>query len=83
MSADPATPDQTLSIGITSDVGDVALALAAALKAFDDLFSVFNSPQMLAARKNVDIQALLLKMDNDLKQAQKTGDFSQVDKESS
>lgn len=83
--ADPtaSTPAETLGIGITTDVGSVANALAAIFKIADSLFETLNSPAMLAARKGMAVQAALTKMDNDLVQAQKTGDISQIDKEAS
>lgn len=78
-----ATPDQIIAIGITSDVGDVAVALAAIFKAGDDLFNALNSPTALAARRNADVQAILTKWDDDLKQAQATGYLKAVDTEAS
>lgn len=77
MSADAET------IGIVTDVGQIAQAAAAAFKAFDDLFMVFNSPSMLEARKNADIQSILLKMDEDLHAAKKSGNILIIDKEAS
>jgi hypothetical protein len=78
-----ATPAQTLGIGITTDVGAVANALAAIFKMGDAIFEALNSPQVLALRQSQDVQNALAKMDADLAAAQKTGDISVIDKEAS
>lgn len=70
MSDPAATPSQTLSIGITTDVGDVANALAAIFKMGDAIFETLNSPAILALRQRQDIQDALAGMDQTLKQAQ-------------
>lgn len=77
--ADNTTPQQTLAIGVTTDVGNIANALAAVFKLGDSIFETLNSPQMLAARQRADVQAALAAMDQTLKQAQ-AGDSDAVKK---
>lgn len=67
MSTAPADPE---TLGIVTDVGAVANAIAAIFKAGDDLFNVLNSPAALALRQQQDIQDALAAMDGTLKQAQ-------------
>lgn len=76
-------PPQTIAVGAVTDVGAVAQALASIFKMGDDIFNVLNSPIMLEARKNADVQAVLLRWDQNLKEAQTTGNLTTVDKESS
>jgi hypothetical protein len=71
----------TETIAVTTDFGSVANALAAAFKAFDTLETIFNSPQMVQARKNVAVQAALDKLAQDATDALKTGDMTQVQKD--
>lgn len=75
--------EPTIAIGAVTDVGAIAQALAAVFKMGDDIFQVLNSPPMLLARKNADVQAILERWDNDLKEAQATGYLKAVDTESS
>jgi hypothetical protein len=60
-----------------------AAALAAMFKFGDTLVTILNSPAMIAARNSADVQTALSKMDSDLAEARKTGDLSEIDKESS
>lgn len=75
--------DLGVGVSIQSDVGAIASALAALFKLADSIVTTLNSPQMLAARKNADVQACLERMDQDLEDAQRTGDLTKVDQESS
>jgi hypothetical protein len=81
--ATPLSPDDQITLGVTSDIGAVAGALAAVFKMGDDIFNVLNSPAMLEARKSAAVQAELLKLDADLATAQKTGDLTEINKEAS
>lgn len=77
-----STPDP-IQLGVVTDVGEVAQALAAVFKLGDTILTIINSPAMQAARQRADVQAILTQWDDDLKQAQKTGDLTQIDKEAS
>lgn len=76
----PADP-QTL--GIVTDVGEVAQMIAALTNALAAINAALNSPSMIAARQRADIQALLSKMDADSLAAQKSGSLTAVDADSS
>lgn len=65
-----ATTPTTLSVGVTSDVGAVANALASVFKLGDAIFEALNSPQMLALRQTQEIQALLQASDVTAKAAE-------------
>lgn len=78
----PAT-DLGVGVSLQTDVGAVANALAALFKLADGIVIMLNSPQMLAARKNADVHAALERMDQDLKDAQRTGDLTQADRDAS
>jgi hypothetical protein len=80
---DKIAPTPTLSIGAEFPGEEFAAALAAIFNFSDKLLTVLDSPVMLAARKNADVQAALARMDADLSRAQQTGDIAQVDKDSS
>lgn len=75
--------ENSLTIGAGLPGEQFAMALASVFKMGDDIFNTLNSPQMLALRQRQDIANLLNKMDSDLATAHKTGDVSQIDKESS
>jgi hypothetical protein len=77
----PASP--SLSVGVQIPGEEFAAALAAVFNFSDKLVTMLNTPAMLAARNKADVQALLQKMDADLLEAQKTGNISKIDKESS
>lgn len=77
------TPADPLTIGIVTDAGEFAQAVAAVFKMGDDIFNALNSPQMLALRQSAAIQAELAKMDQTLIEAQKTGDLTELNKEAS
>jgi hypothetical protein len=85
--AQALVPTSPLAGGVTlnavTDVGAIAEALAAVFKLADSIFAVVNTPVMVAARNRVDVQAILNEWDSDLEHAQKTGDVSQVDRDSS
>ena len=72
------------AIPVPSLPGEQFAAAAAALfKLGDTIFATLNSKEMLALRQSQDIQAALEAMDQDLADAKKTGDISQIDKDSS
>lgn len=71
------------TVNVSTDVGDVAMALAQFFKLGDDLLNILNSPQMQAARKSASVQAELEKMDAALVKAKKTGDLTEINKEAS
>lgn len=80
-----AVAPKTTTLAIGAEIpGEQFAALAAAMfKLGDDIFNVLNTPAMLVMRQRQDIQAVLNQMDSDLAQAQKTGDVTQVDRDSS
>lgn len=77
MSTDP------LTLNISTDVGDIATALATFFKLADGIIAVIDSPAMVAARQSAAVQAALEKMDTDLRNAQKTGDLTEINTEAS
>ena len=81
--ADTATPAQTLAIAVdvAPSITAVTNALASIFKLGDAIFETLNSPQMLAARQRADVQAILVKMDADLKSAQAMGNLAKLDAE--
>jgi hypothetical protein len=72
-----------MAVDFGTDVGQVAQALAAVFKAWDDFSAIVNSPAMLAARQSEAVQSALAKMDADLLAAQKTSDLTKIDAEAS
>lgn len=81
MATDP-TPIE-LGVDLAPTATAIAQALAGFFKAADTIISAVNTPAMIAARQSAEVQAELSKMDADLVAARKSGDFSQVDKDSS
>lgn len=71
----------SLGVSVSTDVGDVAIALASLFKFSDDLLAILNSPAMLVARRNVDVQKALDQIARNATEALKTGDVSEVDKD--
>ena len=72
-----------LTLGVIDDVGAVAQAAAAFFKFVDNVNAIANSPAMILARKNEDVQRVLESWDADLKSAQASGDITKIDVESS
>jgi hypothetical protein len=75
MSADP------LTLGITSDVGAVANFLTECAKVGLSIEELFNSPQMIQARLNIQEQAAKDKIAKDEAEALKTGVSTEIDKD--
>ena len=75
--------DDPIQLGVVTDVGEVAQALAAVFKLGDNLLTILNSPVLQAARQRADVQAAILAMDEDLKQAQLTHDLTKIDADAS
>lgn len=70
-----------VTVGVVTDVGAIAQAAGAAFKALDDILEILNSPVMIQARKNVEVQKLKDQFIADARKAIATGDVTEVAKD--
>lgn len=78
-----SAPTDPETLGIVTDVGEVAQMIAALTNALAAINGILNSPSFIAARQRADVQAALNKMNADSLAAQKSGSLHQVDADSS
>lgn len=70
-----------LQIGITTDVGAIANFLDECVKAGLDIVQLFDSPQMIQARINAEVQARKDEIARNTDFALKTGDATKVNED--
>lgn len=75
----PSTP--SVSASVVTDVGAVAGAVEEGEKIADVIVTAENTPAMIQARKNVEVQKEKDAINNDIRESLKTGDVTKINQD--